>query len=108
MEMTIRPRRLRSCENLRRMVRETRVSPESLIYPLFIVEGENIKEPIPSLEGQYRYSPVRVCEEIENCLAAGVSRVLLFGIPAHKDACGSSAWDPNGVVQQGIRAIKEK
>lgn len=108
MELTIRPRRLRTSDTLRRMVRETRVSPDSLIYPLFLVEGENIKEPIPSLEGQWRYSPNRVCEEIEECLNAGVSRVLLFGIPAHKDACGSSAWDPNGVVQQSIRAIKEK
>ena len=108
MELTIRPRRLRTSDTLRRMVRETRVSPDSLIYPLFLVEGENIKEPIPSLEGQWRYSPDRVCEEIEECLNAGVSRVLLFGIPAHKDACGSSAWDPNVVVQQGIRAIKEK
>ena len=108
MEMTIRPRRLRSCDNLRRMVRETRVSPESLIYPLFLIEGENIKEPIPSLEGQYRYSPDRVWGEIEECLKCGVSRVLLFGIPAHKDSVGSSAWDPKGVVQQGIRAIKEK
>lgn len=108
MELTIRPRRLRTSDTLRRMVRETRVSPDSLIYPLFLVEGENIKEPIPSLEGQWRYSPDRVYEEIEECLNAGVSRVLLFGIPAHKDACGSSAWDPNGVVQQGIRAIKEK
>ena len=108
MELTIRPRRLRTSDTLRRMVRETRVSPDSLIYPLFLVEGENIKEPSPSLEGQWRYSPDRVCEEIEECLNAGVSRVLLFGIPAHKDACGSSAWDPNGVVQQGIRAIKEK
>ena len=106
MEMTIRPRRLRSCDNLRRMVRETRVSPESLIYPLFLIEGENIKEPIPSLEGQYRYSPDRVCEEIEECLKCGARRVLLFGIPAHKDSVGSSAWDPEGVVQQGIRAIK--
>ena len=108
MEMSIRPRRLRSCDNLRRMVRETRVSPDSLIYPLFLIEGENIKEPIPSLDGQYRYSPDRVGEEIEECLSQGVSRVLLFGIPAHKDAIGSSAWAPNGVVQQGIRAIKEK
>ena len=108
MELTIRPRRLRTSDTLRRMVRETRVSPDSLIYPLFLVEGENIKEPIPSLEGQWRYSPDRVYEEIEECLNAGVSRVLLFGIPAHKDACGSSAWDPNGVVQQGIRAIKKK
>lgn len=106
MELTIRPRRLRSSDNLRRMVRETRVSPDSLVYPLFLVEGTNIKEPIPSLDGQFRYSPDRICEEIEQCLHAGVSRVLLFGIPAHKDACGSSAWDPDGVVQQGIRAIK--
>ena len=108
MDLTIRPRRLRSSDTLRRMVRETRVSPDSLIYPLFLIEGENIREPIPSLDGQCRYSPDRVCEEIEECMAAGVKRVLLFGIPAHKDACGSSAWDPNGVVQQGIRAIKEK
>lgn len=108
MDLTIRPRRLRSSDTLRRMVRETRVSPDSLVYPLFLVEGENIKEPIASLDGQWRYSPDRVWEEIETCLEAGVSRVLLFGIPAHKDACGSSAWDPNGVVQQGIRAIKAK
>ena len=108
MDLTIRPRRLRSSDCLRRMVRETRVSPDSLIYPLFLVEGENIVEPIPSLEGQYRYSPDRVGEAVEECLKAGVSRVLLFGIPAHKDACGSSAWDENGVVQQGIRAIKEQ
>ena len=108
MEMTIRPRRLRSCDSLRRMVRETRVSPDSLVYPLFLVEGENIKEPIPSLDGQYRYSPDRICEEMAECVKCGVTRVLLFGIPAHKDAVGSSAWDPNGVVQQGIRAIKEK
>ena len=108
MDLTIRPRRLRTSDTLRRMVRETRVSPDSLIYPLFLVEGENIREPIPSLDGQWRYSPDRVCEEIESCMAVGVKRVLLFGIPAHKDACGSSAWDPNGVVQQGIRAIKAK
>ena len=108
MDLAIRPRRLRGSDTLRRMVRETRVSPDSLIYPLFLIEGENIKEPIPSLEGQWRYSPDRICEEIEECMTAGVKRVLLFGIPAHKDACGSSAWDPNGVVQQGIRAIKAK
>ena len=108
MDLTIRPRRLRSSDCLRRMVRETRVSPDSLIYPLFLIEGENIVEPIPSLDGQYRYSPDRVGEAVEECLKAGVTRVLLFGIPAHKDACGSSAWDENGVVQQGIRAIKEQ
>ena len=106
MELSIRPRRLRSSDTLRRMVRETRVSPESLIYPLFIVEGENIVEPIPSLDGQWRYSPDRVCEAVEACRAVGVNKVLLFGIPARKDACGSEAWNPDGVVQQGIRAIK--
>ena len=108
MERSIRPRRLRSSDTLRRMVRETRVSPESLIYPLFIVEGENLVEPIPSLDGQWRYSPDRVCEAVEACRAVGVNKVLLFGIPAHKDACGSEAWNPDGVVQQGIRAIKAK
>ena len=108
MERSIRPRRLRSSDTLRRMVRETRVSPESLIYPLFIVEGENIVEPIPSLDGQWRYSPDRVCEAVEACRAVGVNKVLLFGIPAHKDACGSEAWNPDGVVQQGIRVIKAK
>ncbi len=107
MDMTIRPRRLRTCDSLRRMVRETRVSPDSLIYPLFLVEGTDIKRSIPSLEGQYHWSADRVCEEIAACMEAGVRRVLLFGIPSHKDCCGSSAWDPNGVVQQGIRAIKQ-
>lgn len=107
MNLPIRPRRLRSCDNLRRLVRETRVSPDSLIYPLFLAEGTNIKRPIPSLDGQYHWSPDRVCEEIDACLKAGVSRVLLFGVPAHKDSSGSSAWDPDGVVQQGIRAIKK-
>lgn len=108
MDMVIRPRRLRGSDSLRRMVRETRVSPDSLVYPLFLVEGEDIVEPIPSLEGQMRYSPDRVCQEIARCREAGVNRVLLFGIPAHKDACGSSAWAEDGVVQQGIRAIKTR
>lgn len=108
MDMVIRPRRLRGSDSLRRMVRETRVSPDSLVYPLFLVEGEDIVEPIPSLEGQMRYSPDRVCQEIARCREAGVNRVLLFGIPTHKDACGSSAWAGDGVVQQGIRAIKAR
>ena len=107
MELTIRPRRLRTCDNLRRMVRETRVSPDSLIYPLFVVEGENIREPIPSLDGQYRYSPDRVAEAVRECVEAGVSRVLLFGIPAHKDEKGSEAYNDNGITQRAIRLIKE-
>ena len=78
MNLTIRPRRLRTCDSLRRMVRETRVSPDSLVYPLFLVEGENIREPIPSLDGQFRYSPDRVSEEIAACMDAGVSRVQVL------------------------------
>lgn len=108
MNLNRRPRRLRSCDTIRRMTRETRISPDSLVYPLFVIEGKNIVEPIPSLEGQFRYSPDRVCEEIEACKKAGVRSVLLFGLPAQKDCQGSSAYHPDGVVQQAIRAIKEK
>jgi porphobilinogen synthase len=106
MDLTIRPRRLRSCDSVRRMVRETRLSADSLIYPLFVKEGSNIKEEIPSLPGQWRYSPDRVQEAIAECIEVGVRQVMLFGLPAHKDCCGSEAWNPNGVVQQAIRAIK--
>ncbi len=106
MNMVKRPRRLRGNENIRRMTRETRLSSDSLIYPLFVKEGTGIREEIPSLDGQWRYSPDRVCEEIENCLTLGVRQVLLFGLPERKDCCGSEAWNPNGVVQQAIRAIK--
>lgn len=108
MNLQQRPRRLRSCDTIRRMTRETRVSPDSLIYPLFVIEGSDIVEPIPSLEGQFRYSPDRVREEIETCVRAGVRSVMLFGLPAHKDSRGSAAYDPDGVVQQAIRAIKGK
>lgn len=108
MNLQQRPRRLRSCDTIRRMTRETRVSPDSLIYPLFVIEGTDIAEPIPSLEGQFRYSPDRVCEEIETCVCAGVRSVMLFGLPSRKDCQGSAAYDPDGVVQQAIRAIKGK
>lgn len=108
MNLDQRPRRLRSCDTVRRMTRETRISSDSLIYPLFVIEGTDIVEPIPSLDGQFRYSPDRVCEEIETCIQAGVRSVMLFGLPAHKDCQGSGAYDPNGVVQQAIRAIKAK
>ena len=105
--MLVRPRRLRENDNIRRMVRETRLSGDSLILPLFLEEGENIKAPIASLDGHFRYSPDRVGEAIENALECGVKKVLLFGIPKHKDECGSSAYDENGIVQQGVRKIKE-
>ena len=106
-EQSIRPRRLRARDSLRRMVRETRVSPDSLIYPVFIAEGEHIYREIPSLPGQFHYSPDELPRLIERLRTHGVSRVLLFGLPARKDECGSSAWDENGIVQQGIRRLRE-
>ncbi len=104
---TIRPRRLRTSDCLRRMVRETRISPDSLIWPIFVCEGSGIYEEIPSLPGQYHYSPDQLYRMVERARAHGVSRVILFGLPAHKDEYGSGAWDENGIVQQGIRKIKE-
>lgn len=104
---TIRPRRLRTSDSLRRMVRETRISPESLIWPIFVAEGEGIYEEIPSLPGQYHYSPDQLYRMVERARAHGVSRVILFGLPKEKDEIGSGAWAEDGIVQQGIRKIKE-
>ncbi len=103
-----RSRRLRGNPVLRELVRETRVSPSALIYPLFIREGQRVREPIPSLEGQYRYSPDTLLWELETLEKAGVTRVLLFGIPQEKDACGSSAWQENGVIQTALREAKQR
>lgn len=108
MNMVYRPRRLRTKDTLRNMVRETRVSKESLIYPLFAVEGEGIKEEIVSLEGQYRYSVDRLSDIMDQLIRAGVTKILLFGIPLHKDLCGSQAYDKNGIIQRAIRFIKEQ
>ena len=107
MDLLYRPRRLRTSDTLRKMVRETRVSKESLIYPLFVVDGNESVEEIPSMEGQYRYSVDRLPQIMDRLVNAGVEKVLLFGIPAHKDACGSQAYDEEGVVQRAIRFIKE-
>jgi Delta-aminolevulinic acid dehydratase len=105
--MINRPRRLRSSDILRKTVRETRLSSDSLILPLFIKEGKNIREEIKSLPGQYHYSPDMVGAAIETALKAGVKSVLLFGLPQHKDELGSEAYNDNGVLQQGIREIKK-
>ena len=106
--MIIRPRRLRSGEIVRGMVRETRASKDSLIYPIFFEEGKNIKTPIDAMDGQFRYSPDRAKEIIDQCLSHGVNKVLLFGIPKEKDEKGSQAYAENGIVQQAVRAIKEE
>ena len=105
--MINRPRRLRTSANLRKMVRETRMDKSSLIYPMFIVEGTNIKEEIPSMMGQYRYSVDRMEEKLEQLSKAGIGGVMLFGIPDHKDELGSGAYAQDGIVQQGFRKAKE-
>ncbi len=106
--MNERPRRLRANNFIRSMARETRLSSDSLIYPIFIEEGKGIKSPINSMSGQFRYSTDTVFEEVEKALKNGVSKLLLFGIPKEKDDIGSGAYAEDGIVQQGIRAIKER
>ena len=108
MELTKRPRRLRNGEYLRKMVRETRMDKSSLMYPMFVMEGENKEEEIPSMTGQYRYSLDRLPYKLEQLAKAGVGSVMLFGIPDHKDETGSGAYDPEGIVQRALRVAKEK
>ena len=90
-DLVQRPRRLRTTPLLRKMVRETRMDKSSLIYPMFVKEGTNIKEEIPTMPGQFRYSVDRLPQALEEVAKAGVPSVMLFGIPEHKDACGSGA-----------------
>jgi len=102
-----RPRRLRENRLLREMVRETRLSPSQLVYPLFVIPGNHQKEPIPSMPGQFRYSVDELLREIEEAMEVGVKAFLLFGIPEQKDERGSGAYDPKGTVQRALRAIKD-
>lgn len=99
-------RRLRSSETMRRMVRETRIAAEEMIYPIFIMEGENIKNPIPSMPGVYQYSIDRMDEMLDDVKAAGIAGVLIFGIPGEKDEVGSQAYAPDGITQRAIHHIK--
>lgn len=108
MELVKRPRRLRTSPVLRKMVRETRMDKSSLIYPMFVMEGENIKEEIPTMPGQYRYSVDRLAEALYEVRDAGVSSVMLFGIPDHKDSFGRGAWAEDGIIQKALcRGKKE-
>ena len=102
----LRGRRLRSSAVLRDLVRENHLRVEELIYPIFVVEGENCVVPVPSMPGICQYSPDRLREEMDRVVAAGVRSVLLFGIPAHKDETGSAAFAMDGVVPEAIRRIK--
>jgi len=102
-----RPRRLRRTAALRSLVRETRIQPSDLILPLFAVGGRGVRKPIGSMPGVAQLSVDLIVEETKAARAAGVRSVILFGIPDHKDAQGTGAWDPNGPVCTAFRAIKD-
>lgn len=102
-----RMRRLRKNEAIRSMVRENHIRIDELIYPIFVIEGENICNPVASMPGIYQYSIDRLSEELDRICNAGILAVLLFGIPAHKDEAGSGAYDENGIVNQAIRYMKK-
>lgn len=103
-----RHRRTRSTVMLRNMVREHAVSIHDLVYPMFITEGENIRNEISSMPGVYNYSLDRLDEEIDEVVKLGIQAVLLFGVTTEKDACGSSAFDAEGIVQRATRQIKRR
>lgn len=99
-------RRLRKTEALRDLVAETRLSPKDLIYPVFVKEGSDIREEIPSMPGVFRYSIDRLDEILDKVEETGISGILLFGVPDKKDEQGSGAYDPDGILQRAIRSIK--
>ena len=102
-----RMRRLRANETIRSLVRETRLSVDELVYPIFVIECENIKNSFDSMTGIYQYSIDRLSEELDKIVSSGVKSILIFGIPKRKDEQGSGAYDENGITQRAIRFIKE-
>ncbi len=104
---THRPRRLRRSEAIRTLVRETRLTPSSLIYPLFVCPGSKVKDEIKSMPGNYRWSVDLLVDECRAAYDLGIPAVILFGIPETKDEVGSGAYDPEGIVQRAVRALKK-
>ncbi len=102
-----RTRRLRKTENIRRLVRENKLSVDDLIYPLFVEEGENIEKEIVSMPGIKRWSLDRISKELDEVVALNIPAVILFGIPAKKDEVGSETWNDEGIMQQAVRFIKK-
>jgi len=102
-----RPRRLRRSDTLRRMVRETRLSRDDLVLPLFVVEGKAVREPVGSMPGVFRHSVDALADEAKAVADLGIPAVILFGIPSHKDARGSGADDARGIVQRAVGAVKK-
>jgi porphobilinogen synthase len=103
----IRMRRLRSSATMRRLVRETSLSVDNLVYPLFVREGENLKEPIKSMTDCFHFSPDTVAAEAAEIATLGIPAVLLFGLPDKKDQAGSQAWAEDGVVHRSVKEIKK-
>lgn len=106
--MKTRLRRLRVNETVRSLVRENSVQVNDLIYPIFVIEGTDIKNPVESMPGIYQYSTDRLSEELDRVVLSGIPGILLFGIPAHKDEAGSGAYNEKGVVQEAVRYIKRE
>src|SRR6185295_16603011 len=102
-----RMRRLRRTQKLRNLVRETRLSPETMIYPIFVCPGEKVRNEVSSMPGQYNLSVDNAVQLAREAEKAGIAGILLFGIPPEKDEVGSDAYDENGIVQQALRAIRE-
>ena len=103
-----RPRRLRMNEFVRKLVQETRLSPEQLIYPMFVCPGEGVKKEIPSMPGNYQWSIDLLIEEVRAVKSLGIAGIILFGIPETKDDHATSAYDDHGIVQQTVRALKRE
>ena len=102
-----RNRKLRNSVLMRNLVKDVYLTKEDLIYPIFVVEGENIKTEIASMPGIFRFSMDRIDEELQEIVKLGIKSVLLFGIPKHKDECATSSYDEDGIVQQAIKYIKK-
>ncbi|SCC20675.1 porphobilinogen synthase [Fictibacillus enclensis] len=102
-----RHRRLRTSESMRALVRETHLHTDDLIYPIFFVEGEKVKQEVPSMPGVYHVSLDFLHEEMQELVDLNIRSVMVFGVPGHKDEVGSSAYDHNGIVQRAIKIIKE-
>lgn len=102
----VRMRRLRRTQNIRNMVQEVQLNMNDYIYPIFVIEGQDIKNEIPSMPGIYQFSLDHLLEEVQRAVDAGVIAIMLFGIPAKKDECGSEAYNDDGIVQQAVRLVR--
>ena len=102
----VRMRRLRRTQNIRNMVQEVHLNMNDYIYPIFVIEGQDIKNEIPSMPGIYQFSLDHLLEEVQRAVDVGVIAIMLFGIPAKKDECGSEAYNDDGIIQQAVRLVR--